>query len=374
MSEAEDLYKHLGVDMRPRNPFRGVHVYKTPQELIEIAFHRSKKVSPPFSSIKNPFDMRRKVTIFRFQIFCDEISKRLFNIIRKHPSVEKIHPFYQSILEVYTDINELKKHLAKIYGAAKLIEKFKNRYVKELKALKYPRSDRLLAIKAKAKLNKIKNEAYGRVTSIVKSLKKELDMLSKIVISMRKLPDLDPSLPTVVVVGPPNTGKSSLVKAYSDAKVEIAAYPFTTKNITFGHMSFSELGDLELTVQVVDTPGLFDRPLNERKKEEVIAIKALATIGTVAIFLFDASIQSTLDTNSQFRVLRDVLKVFKKKDKLIPVINKMDIADLNYLRMIITGLEKIGYKENEVVKISVIKDEGLSELKKEIHSKLVKNV
>jgi nucleolar GTP-binding protein len=59
-------------------------------------------------------------------------------------------------------------------------------------------------------------------------------------------------VPTVVLVGAPNVGKSSLVRAVSSGTPEVNDYPFTTRGVTVGHIVDQERG---LRFQVMDTPG-----------------------------------------------------------------------------------------------------------------------
>jgi len=55
----------------------------------------------------------------------------------------------------------------------------------------------------------------------------------------------------VVLVGPPNAGKSSLVAALTHAKPEVAPYPLTSREATPGMMPFEDVA-----IQLVDLPPL----------------------------------------------------------------------------------------------------------------------
>lgn len=55
----------------------------------------------------------------------------------------------------------------------------------------------------------------------------------------------------VVLVGPPNSGKSSLVAALTNAKPEVAPYPLTTREATPGMMPYQDIA-----FQLVDLPPL----------------------------------------------------------------------------------------------------------------------
>jgi ribosome-interacting GTPase 1 len=61
----------------------------------------------------------------------------------------------------------------------------------------------------------------------------------------------------IALVGPPNTGKSSLVAALTHARPAIAEYPFTTREATPGMMKFEDIA-----FQLIDLP-----PLNEEHVE-----------------------------------------------------------------------------------------------------------
>ena len=53
----------------------------------------------------------------------------------------------------------------------------------------------------------------------------------------------------VVLLGPPNSGKSSILKALTHATPEIAEYPFTTQHLLPGMMAYQDI-----QIQLVDSP------------------------------------------------------------------------------------------------------------------------
>lgn len=177
---------------------------------------------------------------------------------------------------------------------------------------------------------------------------------------LKRIPDINPELQTIVVAGPPNVGKSSFVKRVSTAKPEVREYPFTTKSLILGHIIFEDL-----YIQVLDTPGLLDKPLSKRNKVELQAILALKHLASVVIFMIDPSERCGYELEYQVNVYREVSEYFKE----IPIIvclNKIDVAD----EMSIELAKKL--LDREAIEISVLKGINVKEvvLKALMHLKI----
>jgi len=55
----------------------------------------------------------------------------------------------------------------------------------------------------------------------------------------------------VLLIGPPNSGKSQFLATFTDAKPDIAPYPFTTRSAQAGMMAWNEV-----RIQLIDTPPI----------------------------------------------------------------------------------------------------------------------
>ena len=344
----KDLEDVIGKEARKGNPFRGIYVPEKAQEILDIAFKRALRSSPPGGERLDLIKRKKSVVISRIKTLSDEISSRLLDIVKRFPSIDTMHPFYTSILELWMSRDDYKKTLSKIHGASRLVKRIARDYILRIRATRWkegiPVGDVLKTI------DKLRGEVFGRISSVVNSLNKDFSKLANIVKKMKKLPDYDPTLPAIVVAGPPNSGKSSFVKAVSNAKVEIASYPFTTKNITFGHIELKSNGIIIRRVQIADTPGLFDRPINERKEPELLALKAIQYLADVILFLFDGSTEAVMESNEQLRVYYTVRRFFGEGKPFIIAINKIDIANEDIIRDI---LEKLGLERDNIFFISI---------------------
>lgn len=158
---------------------------------------------------------------------------------------------------------------------------------------------------------------YGKLASYLREVDADLEQAAEIARFLDDRPKLLPGVRTVVVVGFPNVGKSSLVARLSSARPEIAAYPFTTRAVAVGH---TDLGFDRL--QVMDTPGVLGRA-GRRNPAEAESEGALETAGDVILFVLDPTETCGYTLDEQERLLarwraeypdRPLLEVETKSD------------------------------------------------------------
>jgi nucleolar GTP-binding protein len=160
--------------------------------------------------------------------------------------------------------------------------------------------------------------AFGRISSVMRSIEKDLLFLNEARNMLRKMPTIDPNIPTILIAGYPNVGKSSFIIQVTGARPDIASYPFTTRGVYVGHFT---RGDQKY--QVVDTPGLLDRPLSERNEIERQTVAVLSHLQGVVLYILDPSEYCGYPLESQLNLAED-LKNWIKLPMLI-VANKADV-------------------------------------------------
>ncbi len=299
------------------------------QEILDIAFKRTHKIS---IADKNAFYRKKKTIIAKTESFCQTIINFLDRYVKKFPSIDNLPTFYQEIIDIKLNKDKLKKSLGAVDWAKKTIEKIyktQNKQFKKNKDIDY--------------LLKKQKEIYGRVSSVVKQVKKDLERLSEAQKKLVKFPIIE-DIPTIVIAGFPNVGKSSLLRCMSHAKPTIAVYPFTTKQIYIGHMKRTERF-IETKFQIIDTPGLLDRKIDKRNDIEKQAIAALKYLSDIIVFVIDPSETCGYSYKEQKKLLSDLKQMFEKSIFII-VENKSDIKKT----------------KEDTFKISCEKNEGIEEL------------
>jgi nucleolar GTP-binding protein len=153
---------------------------------------------------------------------------------------------------------------------------------------------------------------------MVHQIDKDLRFLNEVRNVLRQLPHVDDSF-TIVIAGYPNVGKSSFIRRVSTADPEVASYPFTTKGIIIGHRDMGRE-----RIQFVDTPGILDRPAEERNQIEKQALSAIMNVAQVVLFILDPSEHCGYPMEVQLHLLKEVKGMVTVP--LVVVANKSDIA------------------------------------------------
>ncbi|MFP3945605.1 MAG: NOG1 family protein [Archaeoglobaceae archaeon] len=270
----------------------------TAEELIDKAFRRASKVSE-----KN----KKRRYINKLNTILNVTSGHLQKVISSNPSYDNLPEFYRELVDVTVGLREIKKSLAALQWAEDSVRKVINKSVRDIKGGK--------------DLDPVLKSAYGRVSSIINQIDPQLRYLNESRNLLRKIPTFSDS-PTVVVAGYPNVGKSSLVAKISTVKPKIATYPFTTQEIFVGIRGLN--GD---KIQIIDTPGLLDRPFHKRNNIEKRAILCLQYLADCILFIIDPTETCGYAWEDQKSLLEEVSKSFD-----VPIVSVYSKADMHQYR------------------------------------------
>jgi len=288
--------------------FRKLPTIDLADELIDRAFKRSKKIQ---MMDRDATYRMKKTIIARTESFVATIVSPLETYVKKFPSIDTLHPFYRDLIDIKIDSNKLKKALGAVDWARKTCQRIQTSQLKSL-----TKSKNIDFLKQK------QYEIQGRISSVVKQVNAELQILAEAQKILKTFPTVQ-DIPTVVIAGYPNVGKSSLLRRLSSAKPAVAQYPFTTKDIYVGHMKQADHYVIK-QFQLIDTPGLFDRPLEKRNDIEKQAIAALSHLADIILLVLDPSETCGYSLNDQHQLLAQVHHLFPKASVLV-VENKGDI-------------------------------------------------
>lgn len=162
----------------------------------------------------------------------------------------------------------------------------------------------------------------------------------------------------IVMVGLPNSGRSSLLNALTNAHAEVALYPFTTNLPQVGMMEYEDI-----KIQIVDTPPLYD--------EAPPWLFGLYRNSDVLLFVLDA--QS--DVAKDFHTLMDALNARNiieedvdsgNRKKAIIVLNKSDTGGQNALKSLTAQCGE----DFRIITVSTKSQESVEELRQLIFAAL----
>jgi len=313
-------------------------IISKPQELLDSAFSRARKKAAAMKKPRDKLKAEKSREITKIETISSFLDERLEAAHKNFPKINELHPFYRELTEAMVDVDALKKALAQMNAVGKINLKLKKQFISKVKE-----EENIGAIR------KHREQFYGRICSLVKDLKKSIDIYNSAVGKMRELPAIDFSLPTIILAGYPNTGKTTLLERLTGSKPKIAAYPFTTKGLKIGYFE-----EKYFKFQVIDTPGLLDKEMSKRNEIERKAIAALKHLANAIVFVVDPTLRAGFPLEKQAALLEEIKRNFK--EPLLVVLNKADVASKEELE-----------KGKEIFKGAVLDGKGIeSRLKEKI--------
>lgn len=340
-----------------KNPFNEFYHIPNSQELLDIAFKRAMKSSAKVSKNAPILIKAKKKETLRIKVAIKEIIDRILNIIKMVPIIAELPDFYKELASILVDIDELKLTLGKLNGILPILSQIEREYTKKLSQIEAPNEG-----------DALRRSVFGRVSSIVRKQNVNLLYLNNIRGRLREIPSIDDSLPCIVVAGYPNVGKSSVVKEIStNKKIDVQEYPFTTKKLNLGHLIIKRRFD-KISLQIMDTPGILDRPMAERNSIELQAVLALRLISDLILFIFDPTPACGYDINAQIELYHEIKENLTKDGEIdmIIIFNKMDLAsisEIDYLKKVLQ------LRDEDFFLTDALKGENLDSLKSYIISR-----
>lgn len=316
--------------------------------MIDVILMRTQRKTPTVIHPGYAISRIRSFYMRKVKFTQQTVDEKFALILQNFPKLDDIHPFYADLMNILYDRDHYKLALGQVNTARNLIAGISRDY---LRLLKY--GDSLFRCK------QLKRAALGRMCTVIKKLKAALGYLEEVRKHISRLPALDPNTRTLLLTGYPNVGKSSFMNKVTRADVDVQPYAFTTKALYVGHMDHRFL-----RWQVVDTPGILDRPLEERNTIEMQAITALAHLQCCVLYFLDVSEQCGYPMDQQLKLFESIRPLFANKQVII-VANKTDVVPYEKLsEHVRSSIEEVGRKSGaQVIPMSNVSEENIALLK-----------
>ena len=235
-------------------------------------------------------------------------NKNVKLFVKSFPNFKKIDRIYIELINT-TEINceIIETSISSILKIPNKIDLLSQEIILKIKRAKTPQSISFLLKKF-----------LGKVNSYFKLEKKNFENLCKAQFFLNSVPVFR-DLYTIVIVGFPNVGKSTLMKKLSGSKVEIKNYPFTTKKLLLGNIEFNKKN----ICQLIDTAGLLNREDKKNEIEKKVEV-VLNLYANEIIFVFDLTQSCGFSIDEQYELF---LKTKEIKKPISIYFSKFDIFD-----------------------------------------------
>lgn len=304
------------------------------ERLLDKAFKRASK---KYKKGSNRKETKKKTVSAKLNSITHSIEDTLKRYEDEFPSIDMLPPFYREVIDIMIGIDRLKKSLGAVNWARRRIKRTLMETAREIQKKE-----------SVDEIEKLRRRAYGRTSSFVEQISDDLEFLKDCRKKLNELPDIQVDLPTIVVAGYPNVGKSLLVSKMSSGKPKVAVYPFTTQEVGIGHFEVERI-----KCQLIDTPGILDRPNEERNEIEMQAVNALKSLADIVIYMYDPTGTCGYPIEKQKALAEEIKEMFSE-EFIIEVDNKADLDD----------------RESDRLRISAAEEKNLDELREKIKDKI----
>ncbi|MBU2561653.1 MAG: 50S ribosome-binding GTPase [Nanoarchaeota archaeon] len=286
--------------------FQGLAKVETADWYIDLAFRNAKKSASEMKSQMraNPSAIKR-AELAKISAVNRTLKRHLDLVLTSFPSLDSLPEFYQELVRITLDYAELKKSLGAARWAQQKVRFFSDSFHNKIKRCRDFQ-----------RMTSYSREYYGRISSVMKQVKRQLEYLEHSRRVMKGFPNVKTKIFTVCIAGFPNVGKTTLLAKLTGSKPEIADYAFTTKKLNIGYANINNH-----KVQFIDTPGTIDRfeKMNPIEQQAHLAIKYCADL---LVYVFDPSEQG-YDQKKQLQLMNRLGKIGKS---MVVYISKTDIT------------------------------------------------
>ena len=289
--------------------FQRLPMVSPSREIIESALRRAERVGGN-KKLKNEAARAKNRAARQLDALMKELAAPLGTYEKGFPRTTRLHPFENALLELTVGQESYGRALARVSALRKASVEVAKGYA--ARAGKAPNKRDAVALQT---------EGFSKVESIFQRGADAVDELKELAKSLRRLPVVDPGLPTVALVGAPNVGKSSLVQLLSSGLPEVQNYPFTTRSIKMGHFYVDGRRH-----QVTDTPGLLRRSDDDRNAMERLTLASLQHLPTAVLFVSDLTGECGTSVGDQWAIRKELRERFPGKPWL-DVFSKTDLLE-----------------------------------------------
>lgn len=332
--------------------FKNIPTILKADELINYVLSKTQRKTPTEVHPGYQIQRIREFYMRKVKFSSEAFREKLEESLKGFPKLNDIHPFFADWLNVLYDKDHYKIALGQLHATNQIIERIAQDYLKLIKF-----ADSLYRCKT------LKIAALGRMCSIVKKLKPALDYLEEVRRHVARLPSIDPFSPTVLLFGFPNVGKSSFMTRVTRADVEVSSVPFSTQSLYLGHLEFANV-----KIQMIDSPGVLNRPLEQRNTIEMQSIIALANLRALIMFIVDISETCGQSVEEQLNLFESLKPLFAKRPVIV-VFNKMDLVPAEGLdpetSAKVDAFQK-SHPEVHCLKMSTLEDDAVRDVRAQV--------